>query len=86
MPGISTDNALCASCRYPIQTPAQVGQTVKCPYCTTINEAITQVVIPTPVFVGFVAFAAGVLLGPAILAATDAGSDYMARRIRERIG
>lgn len=88
MPGsnIRTDNALCAICRYPIMLPASQGQTARCPNCGTINESITQVTIPTPVFVGFVAFAAGVLLGPAILAASDAGSEYMARRIRERIG
>lgn len=83
---IATNSSPCAICRYPIQEATYVGQQVKCPYCGSINEAITQVTIPTPVFVGFICFAAGILLGPAILAATDTGSDYLARQIRGRIG
>jgi len=86
MPGISTNNAPCSICNYPIQAPTHEGQTVKCAYCGSINEAITQVTIPTPVFVGFICFAAGVLLGPALLAATDTGSDYLARQVRGRLG
>ena len=83
---IATHSSPCAICRYPIKEADYVGQQVKCPYCGSINEAITQVTIPTPVFVGFICFAAGVFFGPAILAATDTGSDYMARHIRGRIG
>ena len=86
MRDVATSNSPCAICRYPIQEPEYVGQEVKCPYCGSINEAITQVTIPTPVFVGFICFTAGVFLGPAILAATDTGSDYLARQIRGRIG
>jgi len=85
-PRISTSNAPCAICKYPAPAPSHVGQQVKCAYCGSINEAITDVTIPTPVFVGFLAFAAGVFFGPAILAATDVGSDYLARQIRGRHG
>ena len=83
---VATNSSPCGICRYPIQEPTYVGQQVKCPYCGSINEAITQVTIPTPVFVGLLCFGAGVLLGPAILAATDTGSDYLARQIRGRLG
>jgi len=81
-----TSSSPCGICAYPIQAPAYLGQQVKCPYCGSINQAITDVSIPTPVFVGFICFAAGVLLGPAILAATDTGSDYLARQVRGRLG
>ena len=86
MPNVTTSNSPCGICGYPIKEANHVGAQVKCPYCGSINEAITQVSIPTPVFVGFICFAAGVLLGPAILAATDTGSDYLARQIRGRLG
>jgi len=79
---ITTVNAPCHACHYPIQEPAYDRQQIKCPYCGAINEAITQVTIPTPVFVGFIAFVAGVLFGPALLAATDVGQRYLEERIR----
>ncbi len=87
MPNVTTRNSPCAICGYPIKAARGNGQQVRCPYCSTINEAvITQVSIPTPVFVGFIAFAAGVFFGPAILAATDTGADYLARQVRGRLG
>ena len=86
MNAVATGNSPCAICHYPIQEPTYVGQQVKCPYCGSINEAITQVTIPTPVFVGIIAFTVGVFVGPAILALSQAGQDYLARQIRGRMG
>ena len=86
MPPTATLNSVpCSNCSYPVQAPTYVGQQVKCSYCSSINEAITQVTIPTPVFVGVVCFAAGVLLGPAFWVSTKAGSEWLAKRARERI-
>ena len=85
MKSISTNSSPCALCRYPITEPTYIGQEVKCPYCGSINTAITQVTIPTPVFVGLVAFGAGVLFGPALMATTESGQAWLERQIRERI-
>lgn len=81
---VATNSSPCGICRYPIQEPTYVGQQVKCLYCGSINEAITQVTIPTPVFVGFVFFAVGALLGPSLWALTQGGSQYLARKATER--
>lgn len=83
---ITTDSAPCAVCHYPIQAPTHVGQQMKCLYCGSINEAISQgLSIPTPVVTGFLGLALGVILGPAILASTKSGSEWLAKQARERI-
>jgi len=83
---IGTESVPCAVCHFPIQAPTHVGQQVKCPYCGSINEAITQgVTIPTPVLVGLLSFGAGVLLGPALIASTQSGSEWLAKQAKERI-
>jgi phage FluMu protein Com len=82
---IITDSVPCAVCGYPISAPTQGGQQVKCPWCSSINEAIAQVTIPTPLLVGILSFGAGVLLGPAFWAATKGGSEWLARVAREHI-
>ena len=75
----------CTVCGFPITEATISGETVKCPYCSTINTAITDVTIPTPVFAGVVAFAVGVFVGPALLAATQWGQDYLAKQVRKRM-
>jgi len=80
---VITDSIPCAVCHYPIQAPTYEGQQIKCPYCGSINEAIAQgITIPTPVFVGLLSFGLGVLLGPALLATTKGGSEWLAKQAR----
>lgn len=78
----------CTACGYPLQAPTEVGQQIKCPYCAAISEAIAQegVTIPTPVFVGLICFGLGVVLGPSVIASTKGGSEWLARKARERLG
>jgi hypothetical protein len=83
---VRTESVPCAVCHFPIQAPTYVGQQVKCPYCGSINEAISQgVTIPTPLLVGLLSFGAGVLLGPALMASTQSGAEYLAKKARERL-
>lgn len=85
---VGTDSIPCPVCKYPIQAPTSIGQQVKCAYCGTISEAILQegITIPTPVFVGIVCFGLGVVLGPSVWATTQGGSEWLAKKARERIG
>lgn len=90
MPSTETLNsASCPVCKFPIliREDTQEGQQVKCPNCGEISKAIAAngVTIPTPVFVGFITFGLGVLLGPALLATTAGGQRWMERQIKERI-
>ena len=74
----------CAVCGYPIQ--AYEGQTTVCAYCGEKLEAISQgITIPTPLFVGLVACGFGVLLGPAIIASTSGGREWLEKQAREAI-
>jgi len=73
----------CFSCGYPIT--ARVGKEIGCPSCGTINRAITGVTVPTWLIVGMITFAAGVILGPALLTSTEAGSDYLARQVKAKL-
>ena len=50
------------------------------------GPAITQVVIPTTLFVGVISFIAGAFIGPALWVSTKAGSEWLARKAKERIG
>lgn len=85
MTKVAADSIPCPVCRFPIPAPTQVGQEVKCAYCGSISEAIKQgITIPTSVFVGFLCFGAGVLLGPALLSTTKSGSEWLARQARAR--
>lgn len=75
----------CASCGYPLAAEYE-GQTVTCAMCGTVNEAISQgIIIPTPLFVGVLTFAAGMLFGPAIIATTAGGRDWLEKQAREAI-
>jgi len=82
-----TSNSIpCPVCHYPIREPTHVGEQVECLYCHSISEAIAQITIPTPVFVGLIAFGLGVLLGPAVISSTQVGSEWLARKARARLG
>jgi hypothetical protein len=83
---IATNSIPCPVCRYPIPAPTEVGQEVKCAWCSSISEAIQQgITIPTSLFVGILSFGLGVILGPALIATTKSGSEWLARQARERI-
>ena len=72
----------CASCGYPL-TAAYSGQIETCPMCATVNEAVSQgVTIPTPLFIGILAFLGGMLIGPAIIASTSEGKAWLERQAR----
>lgn len=73
----------CYSCGYPIT--ARLGKQIGCPSCGEINRAITGITIPTWLLVGTITFVAGVILGPSLLASTDAGSKYLARQVKTRL-
>lgn len=82
------DSLSCPVCKFPIliKEDTYEGQQIKCPSCGSINEAIAQVTIPTPVFVGILCFGFGALLGPALWATTKGGAELLARKARERLG
>ena len=81
---VSTDSIPCPVCKYPIPMPSYAGQEVTCAYCGSVHKAIA-VQIPNPVFAAVVAFIAGVVLGPTIIAATKSGSERLARKAKERL-
>lgn len=87
MPTATLNSIPCPVCQYPIREPTYIGEQVECLYCHSISEAIAQegVTIPTPVFVGLICFGLGVVLGPSLIASTQAGSEWLARKARERL-
>jgi len=85
MPLISTANSPCPICKYPMPAPTMEGQTVKCAYCGTINQAITSVSVPTWLVHGTIGLTLGIFFGPFILDSVRAGSEKMARRAKERL-
>ena len=75
----------CASCGYPLAA-SHPGQIETCPMCATVNEAVSQgVTISTPVFVGIIAFFAGIILGPALIASTSEGRAWLEKQARGAI-
>lgn len=72
----------CPSCGYPLMT--SIGQRVSCPNCgeASIAERISQVTIPTNLFIGVAAFVVGVFVGPAIIASTKRGQTYLEKVAR----
>ncbi len=82
----------CASCGFPM-IGKPVGTKVACPYCSSLNEAvhnpvgasISSVTVPSGLFWGLAGLVAGVIFGPSILASTESGSKWMAKKARERI-
>lgn len=78
--------AKCPVCSYPIKAEYE-GQTTVCAYCGEKLEAVAQAVtIPTPVFVGVIAFIAGMFLGPSIIASTTEGKRWLEQQARGVIG
>lgn len=84
---VSTENIQCPVCGYPIPEPEYLGAQVRCAYCGQISESISEgVTIPTWLLWLGIGLTAGTFLGPSILASTEAGSQWMAKKARERIG
>ena len=82
---ISAIEASCPVCGYPIKVQSE-GQNVICAYCGEKLEAISQgVTISTPLLVGILAFAFGVLVGPALIASTSEGRAWLEKKARESI-
>ena len=75
----------CASCGYPLAAE-HIGDQVTCPMCSAVNEAVSQgVTISTPVFVGILAFFAGMIFGPSLIATTSEGRTWLEKQAREAI-
>jgi len=75
--------ASCPACGYPVAANFE-GETAVCANCgekmeATISQGVT---IPTPVFIGVLAFAAGILIGPALLASTQTGQAWLMRQAK----
>lgn len=83
---MATTLSKCPTCGYPL-TAEYEGQTAVCAYCGEKVEAVISqgVIIPTPLLVGVISFALGVLIGPGIIASTKAGQDWLVKQARERI-
>lgn len=76
------NNSDCSSCGYPLGLEYE-GQVEECPHCSSINQAISEgVTIPTPLFIGIIAFVAGMFLGPAIISSTAEGQKWVERQAR----
>jgi len=74
----------CVSCGFPINV-SRIGEELACPDCHTVNKAVSAVTVPTPLFVGVLGFALGVILGPAVLSSTKGGAEFLERKARERL-
>jgi len=76
----------CPICGYPVQAEYE-GQTAICAYCGTKLEAtISQgITIPTTLFWSLIAFGVGVVIGPALIASTSGGRDWLEKQAREAI-
>lgn len=85
---IATDSIPCPICHYPIQAPTQEGQQAKCPWCSTINEAITQstVTLPTAILIAVFSFIGGAVVGHAAMISLRGGSEYLAAKAEKRFG
>jgi hypothetical protein len=72
----------CPTCGYPVMAHFE-GETLVCANCGQKMEVISQgISIPTPVFIGLLSFAAGMLFGPPLIASTKAGQDWLTRQAR----
>lgn len=65
----------CPVCGYPTEVPGE-GQETICAYCNSplIAQGIT---IPSGLFWGALAFAAGVFFGPVLLSSTKSGQRWL---------
>ena len=71
----------CAGCGYPLAAEYS-GQIASCPMCGTVNEAISGVEIPTPIFAGGIGLLIGIFLGPAMLAGSEWGREFLVKKAR----
>lgn len=76
--------AKCPVCGYPIKAEYE-GQSAVCEYCGANLIAQDGVTIPTPLFVGVICFGLGMLLGPALIATTAGGRDWLEKQARAKI-
>ena len=83
---IATDSIPCPVCHYPVRKPTSVGQQVKCLYCNTISEAITQITTSKAILIGIFSFLGGTLFGHAALVSARGGSEYLAGKAEKRFG
>jgi hypothetical protein len=75
----------CGACGYPLAVEYE-GQQATCPMCGEVNEAIAQgVTIPTWLFSFTLGLATGIILGPTILASTDAGAKWLEKKARAKL-
>lgn len=75
----------CPVCGYPVAIEHE-GQTEICANCGEKLQAVAQgITIPTPLFVGVIAFGLGVLIGPALIATTAGGRSWLEKQAREAI-
>lgn len=72
----------CPVCGYPQSPPSIEGQTAICAYCGEKLEAISGVEIPTPIFAGGIGLLLGIFLGPAMLAGSEWGREYLVKKAR----
>lgn len=73
----------CPVCSYPIQAEYE-GQPAVCAYCGE-NLIAQGVTIPTPLFAGLIGFGIGLLIGPAIIATSAAGRDWLVKQARAKL-
>jgi len=85
---IATDSIPCSACHYPIPKAEFVGQQVKCSWCGTIHEAITQAVVtlPTAILIGVFSFLGGAVVGHAAMISARGGSEWLAGKAEKRFG
>ncbi len=50
-----------------------------------ISGGISAVPVPTPLFAGAIGLVLGILIGPALLASTQAGAKYLERQVRQKL-
>jgi len=75
----------CASCGYPIAWDP-LSEIATCPRCGIMNEIISQgVTLPTWLVAGALGLIVGVIAGPALLASTDEGAKWLAKKAREKL-
>jgi DNA-directed RNA polymerase subunit RPC12/RpoP len=75
----------CPVCNYPISGSISVEEEVHCPYCSSTLIA-QDVTLPGWLIGGTIGLAIGLIFGPSIIASTEAGSQWLARKARAKIG
>lgn len=94
--------AKCASCGYPMTSSSlgtrvscpyckTLNESVstkvsRCGTPSKVSGKVGGIDIPTPLVFGLIGLTIGVLFGPSIIASTDAGSKWLAKKAHERIG